>query len=249
MIEAIIAAGVAGAVTVLARSIHHNTSVNHYTESEIKDRIRRMADNRLKEYKEQGKISEHEYILLLNKRYSSNDTIKNQTVNSGLDTNTVITSDNEHKCSYSNFNHYQDLGSNTYTIITTMNKILSRLDDIYSKLNENNSSLNNGELKRRLNLGKGKYSNSKVHQNKSVTKIKEPKYNSNDKEKSEGDSIHKEGDINTNYKEERLSDYIAINTNYNTTINDNNNNDGNEFNDIEELKKQIADMISKLEKE
>jgi hypothetical protein len=28
MIEAIIAAGLAGAVTVLARGIHHNTSVN-----------------------------------------------------------------------------------------------------------------------------------------------------------------------------------------------------------------------------
>ncbi len=249
MIEAIIAAGLACAVTVFAKGIYDDADMGHNAKSKIEDRIRRMVDSRLNEYKEQGRISDHEYILLLNKRSNNDTTIRNQTVNSVFDTNIVITTDN--KCSYSNSSHYQDLGLNTYTLITTMNKMLSRLDDIYAKL-EKNSSLNNNEEEQErkiLDLGKERNKN-KVRQNKSVTKIKKGHiYNIKNKEKEEEyrkEDSDKERNINTNSKEEL--NYLPINT-----INDNNNSSSNnndyEFNEIEELKKQIADMISKLDKE
>jgi hypothetical protein len=251
MIEAIIAAGLAGAVTVLARGIHHNTSVNHYTESEIKDRIRRMADNRLREYKEQGKISEHEYILLLNRYDESMVNNNNQsTVSNSLSANNgiVITYD-QHNGSYSNpnpnSNYYLDLGSNTsaYTLITTMNKILSRLDDIYSKLEERSLNNNSKEQGRKM-LNLGEYNNIKVHQNKSITKTKKDyRYNNSKNKKREEEEEYKEGD-----QRDKGLDPLPMNT-----INDDNDNNSNnnnyEFNEIEELKKQIVDMISKLEKE
>jgi len=236
MIEAIIAAGLAGAVTVLARGIHHNTSVNHYTESEIKDRIRRIADNRLREYKEQGKISEHEYILLLN-RYDKSIIDGNQLTVS----NSLTVNNNSYFNPNPNYNHYLDLGSNTpvYTLITTMNKMLSRLDDIYAKLEERRSLNNNSKEhgKRMLNLAG--YNNIKVHQNKSITK-KDHRYNESKKIEEEERREVDQGD--------KGLDPLPMNT-VNDINNTNKNNNNYEFNEIEELKKQIVDMISKLEKE
>ncbi len=251
MIEAIIAAGLAGAVTVLARGIHHNTSVNHYTESEIKNRIRRMVDNRLREYKEQGKISEHEYILLLNRYDESMINNNNQsTVSNSLSANNgiVITYD-QYNGSYSNpssnSNYYLDLGSNTsaYTLITTMNKVLSRLDDIYSKLEKNPNNNSSSKERGRKILALGEYNNIKVHQNKSITKTKKDYRYNNSKNKKREEEEYREGD----QRDEGL-DPLPMNTiNDNDNSNDNNNN--YEFNEIEELKKQIVDMISKLDKE
>ncbi len=222
MIEAIIAAGLAGAVTVLAR-VRHNTSVNYYTESKIRDRIRLMVDNRLKEYKEQGKISDHEYISIINNRSKVSNSLS---ANNGSYYNPNP-----------NSNHH--LGSDTSTyILITMNKMLSRLDDIYARLEER--SLNNRE--KALNLAE--YNNLRVHQNKSITKTKRGnRYNNSKNEKEEeyrgGDQIDKEVDPSP-----------INNSNSNNNNNNNNNSNSNyEFNEIEELKKQIFDMISKLDKE
>jgi len=221
MIEAIIAAGLAGAVTVLARGIHHNTSVNYYTESKIKERIRLMVDNRLREYKEQGKISDHEYISIINNR-------------SKVSNNLSANNDSYYNPN-PNSNHH--LGSDTSTyILITMNKMLSRLDDIYARLEE--KSLNNRE--EALNLAE--YNNLRIHQNRSITKTKRGNRYNNSKNKN------KEEEYRGGDQRDKEVDPLPIN-NSNNNNNNNNNNSNYEFNEIEELKKQIFDMISKLDKE
>ncbi len=187
MIEAIVAAGLAGAVTAFAMRMHDAKD----KKESIEERIRSRVGDRIREYREQGRIDEQEYILLTN---GSLDTVRRPEV---ADTNTLLV------------------------------KILSRLDDIHAKI----------ESKGVMVKAKDKDEDNKS-KDKTIPR---------DKNKGR-------------YKERRASikDSIEFNT-LNTDakeVNDGNSSSSsskddylNEFSEIEELKKQITEMISRLEKE
>lgn len=188
MIEAIVAAGLAGAVTAFTMRMHDATG----SKESIEERIRSRVGDRIREYKEQGRIDEQEYILLTNGTH---------TVRREVEGTSIL-----------------------------LAKILSRLDDISAKIESR--ELSDRDRAR--------------DKNKTKNKTKERATRARDH--SRGRYSERRASVNDSIKE-----FNALNTDANTLddANSSSSNDDylNEFNEIEELKKQITEMISRLEKE
>ncbi len=188
MIEAIVAAGLAGAVTAFTMRMHDAKG----SKESIEERIRSRVGDRIREYKEQGRIDEQEYILLTNGTH---------TVRREVEGTSIL-----------------------------LAKILSRLDDISAKIESRELSDRDRARDRDKNKNKTKERATRA------------------RDHSRGRYSERRASVNDSIKE-----FNALNTDANTLddANSSSSNDDylNEFNEIEELKKQITEMISRLEKE
>ncbi len=177
MIEAIVAAGLAGAITAFTMRMHDAKG----SKESIEERIRSRVEERIRKYKEEGRIDEQVYILLTNGTHTVRREVEG--------TNILLA------------------------------KILSRLDDISAKIES-----------------------------------REVRAKDRDKNKDKNRATRVRDHSRGRYKERRASvndsiEFNALSTDANTLDYANSSSSNDEFNEIEELKKQITEMISRLEKE
>ncbi len=181
MIEAIVAAGLAGAITAFTMRMHDAKG----SKESIEERIRSRVEERIRKYKEEGRIDEQVYILLTNGTHTVRREVEG--------TNILLA------------------------------KILSRLDDISAKIESREVRAKDRDKNKDKNKDKNR-----------ATRVRD----------------HSRG----RYKERRASvndsiEFNALSTDANTLDYANSSSSNDEFNEIEELKKQITEMISRLEKE